>query len=282
MLSVFARTAAPELNQGEYDEAFEAFISDLQSQAPDTLKMENERRLVRNLASHLFGRFGSEKTTLLLTPLLGEQETKEVIAQFYEQSVPELVYDSSTTSSSSPPPTSPQESEQERERVSAPRRLILDEHLSRRLDSHSARSDGKSQITPQRAYTDLRHALLSNRVPHPEALGRLLITFARTGDEPRVLELYALGQSLITQTANPKIQAAWWRSLEDAMLISNCHLGHLEQAGLHRHRLVERGMAPSADAYATMIASSKDTTDDAQVARELWEESVNMLSLIHI
>ena len=57
------------------------------------------------------------------------------------------------------------------------------------------------------------------------------------------------------------------------MLISNCHLGHLEQAGLHRHRLVERGMAPSADAYATMIASSKDTTDDATVARELFDES---------
>jgi pentatricopeptide repeat protein len=60
------------------------------------------------------------------------------------------------------------------------------------------------------------------------------------------------------------------------MIIAQCHLSHLEQAGLHRHRLVERGMAPSADAYATMIASSKDTTDDAQVARELWTESQSL------
>jgi pentatricopeptide repeat protein len=268
LLYVFSRTAAPELDHGEYDEAFEFFIADLQSHAPETLKMDNEGRLVKRLAGHLFDRFGSEKTTLLLTPLLGEAETQSILEPFYEQSVPELVYDSSSTASSNP--SSPLQPEQ------VQRKLIIDETLSRRIDSHSSRPDGRNQISPQRAYTELRTSLSSNRIPHPESLSRLLITFARSNDEARVLELYGLAQSLIAQTTNPKSQAAWWRVLEDAMLISNCHLGHLEQAGLHRHRLVERGMAPSADAYATMIASSKDTTDDAQVARELWDESVQM------
>jgi len=268
LLYVFSRTAAPELDHGEYDQAFESFITDITEHAPETLKLDSEGRLVKRLAGHLFDRFGSEKTTLLLTPLLGEAETQSILEPFYEQSVPELVYDSSSTTSSAPP--SPPQPEQ------VPRKMMIDETLSRRIDSHSSRPDGRNQISPQRAYTELRTALSSNRIPHPESLSRLLITLARSGDEARVLELYALGQSLIAQTPNPKTQAAWWRVLEDAMLISNCHLGHLEQAGLHRHRLVERGMAPSADAYATMIASSKDTTDDAQVARELWDESVQM------
>ena len=269
LLYVFTRTAAPELDHGEYDEAFEAFITDITEHAPETLKLDNEGRLVKRLAGHLFGRFGSEKTTLLLTPLIGEAETNSILEPLFEQPVPELVYDSSTTDSSGPS-SPPQSAEQ------VPRKLVIDEILSRRIDSHSSRPDGRNQISPQRAYTELRNSLSSNRIPHPESLSRLLITLARSGDEARVLELYALGQTLIAQTTNPKTQAGWWRVLEDSMLISNCHLGHLEQAGLHRHRLVERGMAPSADAYATMIASSKDTTDDAQVARELWDESVQM------
>jgi len=268
LLYAFTRAAGPELDQGEYDEAFQAFITDITEHDPETLKMDTEGRLVKRLASHLFDRFGSEKTTLLLTPLLGEGETKSILETFYEKPIPELVYDSSSTTSSLGPSSPPTEQ--------APRKLMIDENLSRRVDLHSQRPDGRNQITPMKAYTELRNSLSSNRIPHPESLSRLLITFARSGDEARVLELYALAQTLIAQTTNPKTQAAWWRILEDAMLISNCHLGHLEQAGLHRHRLVERGMAPSADAYATMIASSKDTTDDAQVARELWDESVQM------
>jgi len=273
LLYVFSRTTSPASDQGEYDQAFESFITDITAQAPETLKRDEEGRSVSKLAERLFTRFGSEKASLLLTPLLGEEETTAVLAEFYEKSVPELVYDSASTSDQSSPPASPLTATAADQ---SPRRLVIDESLSRRIDSHTTRPEGKFQITPQRAYTELGSALARNRIPHPESLCKLLVSLSRQGDEARVLELYALGQNLIQQTSNPKTQSAWWRLLEDSMLISNCHLGHLEQAGLHRHRLVERGLAPSADAYATMIASSKDTTDDAQVARELWEESVNM------
>ena len=259
LLRVFAKTNPPALDMGEYDDAFEIFLADLAEHAPETLKKDEEGRLVHSLAGKLFERFGSERTTLMLNPLIGEERTTGLLAGFYEAAAPELYLDSAPPAPESQTPT-----------------FTIDESLSRRIDMHTARPSGRHQITPQRAYIELRSGLGNNLIPHPDSITRLMQTLSREGDEPRVLELYNLGQSLIASTRSPKLQAAWWRQFEDTMLISQCHLGHLEQAGLHRHRLVERGMSPSADAYATMISSSKDTTDDAQVARELWEESVMM------
>jgi pentatricopeptide repeat protein len=60
------------------------------------------------------------------------------------------------------------------------------------------------------------------------------------------------------------------------MIAACCFLGHLEQAGMHRARIIEAGMIPSPDSYATMIASSRDSTDEALVARDLFEESQAM------
>jgi pentatricopeptide repeat protein len=253
LLSVFAKT---DTEVGEYDDALEIFMADLAEHAPQTLKMNDRGRLVSTLAGKLFERFGSERTTLMLNPLLGEEGTTEILAEFYDTSLP-----SPSLPDSTPAPDQP------------PRSFKIDDQLSHRIDMHA---NGRNQITPQRAYIELRAGLSQNLIPHPDSIARLIQSLSREGDEPRVLELYNLGQTLISTTPNPKTQETWWRQFEDAMLIAQCHLGHLEQAGLHRHRLVERGMAPSADAYATMISSSKDTTDDAQVARELWEESVMM------
>jgi pentatricopeptide repeat protein len=267
---VFSRTTSSALEQGEYDAALEAFISDITAHAPETLKLDTEGRVIRLIAEKLFNRFGSDRATSMLTPLLGEEQTLKTLEEFYQVSEPELAYDSASSSSDAAPSTPPAPAAQ------APRRLVIDDALSRRIDTHQQRPDGNFQITPQKAYNELRSALSSNRIPHPDSLVRLLLTLSREGDEPRVLELYSLGQNLIQSTPNPKAQSTWWRQFEDAMIIAQCHLSHLEQAGLHRHRLVERGMAPSADAYATMIASSKDTTDDAQVARELWTESQSL------
>jgi pentatricopeptide repeat protein len=275
LLSTFSRTVGKGLNEGEYDHALESFIHDLKTYAPKTLENDLEGRYTRAIGERLFNRFGSEKAIKLLTPLIGVK-ADELIGSFFTPSTPELQPSSPTSGTSinsdtplTPPPTTST--------------LRIDESLSRRIDSHQSRPDGKPHITPQRAYQDLLAALSrpTPSAPSPESLSRLMISLAREGDQSRVLELYDLAQRIIP-TLPTRRQSSAWRAIEDSTLISQCHLGNLETAGLHRHRLVERGMGPSADAYATMIACSRDTTDDAQVARELWEESQAMGVVPHL
>jgi pentatricopeptide repeat protein len=278
LFSTMARTVGIKLNEGEYDAALEALVADLKEYSPNTLKEDTEGRITNSLAERLFNRFGSEKAIEMLTPLLASStEAAELIETFQNPTptTPELEASSSSSPSISDAPLTPP--------LSSSPSFRIDEALSRRLDSHQHRPDHKPSITPQRAYTDLRSALSSSppSAPAPESLGRLMISLSREGDQSRVLELYSLAQSILPSLSSRRQESAW-RQIEDSMLISQCHLGNLETAGLHRHRLVERGMAPSADAYATMISSSKDTTDDAQVARELWEESQRMGVVAHL
>lgn len=272
---VVARTAGDRLQEGGYDQALESLMADLKTYAPSTLGTDLEGRLDLALATRLFNRFGSDRATEMLSPLMGEEATAKLLAPLFDQapgqaqaqagpSTPDLTSASDSTLSDSPatpltpPPT------QKRYSDKGPR---MDTALSRKIDTHV---DRNPQLSAGAAYAEIRQSLATQGiVPHPASMGRLMITLAQQGDESRVLELYNLAQ----QIPQVRTQPAMWRLVEDAMLIAQCHLGHLEQAGLHRHRLVQAGTPPSADAYATMIASSKETTDDALVARELFDES---------
>ena len=87
--------------------------------------------------------------------------------------------------------------------------------------------------------------------------------------ELQVKQIYALGQDLLRFSSHSELD---WLALENVMIIASCNFGHLEEAGLYRARIIQAGLVPSPDAYATMIASAKDTTDDAIVATQLWAE----------
>ncbi|KAL7419939.1 hypothetical protein Q5752_005858 [Cryptotrichosporon argae] len=213
---------------------------------------------VTDLVQLLHARFGRERATALATAAFGELASPQL---------PELVdqaFSIPPTPESTPPlPKTPQPRNAHTLHISPELSSALDKHIAPRPD-----------LTARQAYARVQHALTArNAVPHPHTLGRLIATLGREGDGARARELYALGQVVLTACANATDQADGWRALEDAMLVAACHLGELEAAGVHRARLIEAGMSPSADAYATMIASAKDTTDDAAVARELWDES---------
>jgi pentatricopeptide repeat protein len=146
----------------------------------------------------------------------------------------------------------------------------IDKRLSFTVDGHYG---PKPSMTPLASYAALKQGLAQGFTADPLVIARLLQALGRMGEEAKVRELYALAHEVVATTLPEDRQLAAWVQVEDFMLIATCHLGHLEQAGMHRARIIEQGMAPSADAYATMISSTKDTTDDASVARELWEES---------
>lgn len=158
-------------------------------------------------------------------------------------------------------------------------------HISRDLDNMIERLDfPSSNPSTGSVYAAVRDRISrANEVPSPDGISRLIGALARSGDEPKARELYSLAQVVLAGCVpEPAAQAEAWCTVENAMIAACCFLGKLEEAGLHRSRIIDAGMAPSADAYANMIASSRDSTDDALVARELFDESQSLGVVPHL
>lgn len=126
---------------------------------------------------------------------------------------------------------------------------------------------------PQAARIIIRAAQKHGFV-HPELVSEALARCGRARDDSLVEQAYLAGYaSLHLLELDPAAQLEGWYQLENAALIAAANAGHLDRASTHRSRLIEAGSAPSAEAYGTLILNAKDTTDDASVAIELFEES---------
>ena len=138
----------------------------------------------------------------------------------------------------------------------------------------SAEIDHLIQPSPGKAY-DIALASIERGVyPHADTLGRLVESYGRAGKVNQVQQLYLFAyKALGSMEANRQAHSIAWIVLEDHMIIALCQMGALEQVAVHRNRLLEAGSAPSADGYAAMILNMKETTDNAAVALELFEES---------
>ncbi|RSH87669.1 uncharacterized protein EHS24_000183 [Apiotrichum porosum] len=220
------------------------------------------------LANTLTGLVGNERSAELLTAAFGANAAVllPTPAASAGSSAPSFTLPPTPMSADAPPSTL---------QPASAHTLHFSGGLNAMIERMSYGQPGTGNIvTPTAAYTAVRQGLANNEVPSPENIGRLIVTIARTGDEPKVNELYSLAQVVLASCVpKERAQARGWCAVEDAMITARCYLGHLEQAGMHRARIIEAGMAPTADAYATMIASSRDSTDDALVARELFDES---------
>ncbi|EJT50806.1 hypothetical protein A1Q1_08019 [Trichosporon asahii var. asahii CBS 2479] len=226
------------------------------------------------LADILTARFGPERAANLLTAALGDKALGIL---------PNPGSTTSPTDSSFTMPPTPTDAPLPGEfQPPSPHTLHIVPQLTHLIERVGGYRDAPE--TAQGVYATIRDALTNdNAVPSPEGLGRLMTALAREGDEAKVRELYSLAQVVLTSClADPVAQADGWRKVEDAMISACCFLGHLEQAGMHRARIIDAGLTPSADAYATMIASSRDSTDDALVARELFDESQALGVIPHL
>ncbi|WWC99050.1 hypothetical protein V866_005944 [Kwoniella sp. B9012] len=274
LVESFAALPKAQVDEGDYDDPLVSLLSVLEdaNKADESVLQWKNNVAVASVIKSIIHRFGIERSKHLLTPIFGESETEPLTTPIIES----LTYSSS---SSSPAvndftlPTSPSSATTASTPGQPEYKLRIDKSLSTSIEKITHRNP---PITPLDAYDLVKHGLTRNAVPFPNTICQLIDHLSRSGDEPKVRELYSLCQVILNSVIRPEHQASNWHQVEDAMLIACCHLGHLEQAGMHRARIVEAGMAPSADAYATMIASSKDTTDDALVARELFDESQMM------
>ncbi|ORY26070.1 hypothetical protein BCR39DRAFT_542448 [Naematelia encephala] len=261
------------MSDGDRDEAAISFMADLKQLTeadPQFLRSTGIsllQKLGRGLANRLVERFGRDRAVQMLEPLRGVvpvEMASEVATSASEATTPATDFTIPTTPSDPSAPSSPVA-------ITGPP-LHFDGKISSHVDLHTWRAP---PITPMQAYDAIQQAIRSTgAAPYPEAIGRLMNNLARSGAEPQVRELYALGQHLVaTHDIDTPEQPRKWQVIEDAMLQAMCFLGHLEEAGMHRARIIGACLVPSSDSYATMIACSKDTTDDALVARELYEES---------
>ncbi|ODO04899.1 hypothetical protein I350_05509 [Cryptococcus amylolentus CBS 6273] len=252
-----------KVQQGDLDTVLEQLMTDIQeidAGENSSLRKAQQHFAVGRLAEILAFRFGVERAESMLSPVFGDA-AKEMVRPAVEETASESELSSGEVSETATSATSAMPS------------LTVSEALTRNIDRFAQRNPS---ITPLDAYAILRTGLQKQEVPRLETLLNLVDHLARASDEPKVRELYDLAQIVLHTLVRPEAQAQSWYAIENAMLIACCHLGHLEEAGLHRAQIVQAGFAPSSDAYATMIASSKDTTDDALVARELWEEALSM------
>ncbi|KAG9103029.1 hypothetical protein FRC06_000430 [Ceratobasidium sp. 370] len=149
--------------------------------------------------------------------------------------------------------------------------LHIDPLQSKFIDEYTL---PRSSVTPLDAFARFLAGLHIGRLPAPETIGRLINALGRLGAVDKVQFLYSAGQQALTCLENDKAwQAQAWFQLEDQMIGALAHAERPEAAAVHKARIIAQGGAPSADAYGALIAAVKNTTDDAQVARELFEEA---------
>ncbi|SPO31779.1 uncharacterized protein UTRI_06508_B [Ustilago trichophora] len=135
-----------------------------------------------------------------------------------------------------------------------------------------ARPSGQNEAP--RVYGEVLEQIKVGNFAHPEGLAVLIGAFGRLGDVERVEELYAMAQHVLHALVGDLTwQSNAWFVVEDAMIQALSHAGRPEAATTHRHRIIAAGGTPTSTSYAALIATIRDTTDDASIAQELFDES---------
>ncbi|KAK4703537.1 hypothetical protein P7C70_g2681, partial [Phenoliferia sp. Uapishka_3] len=175
----------------------------------------------------------------------------------------------SATTPITPPPSSPPTYLRDLPETPATSAGALDSHVSDRV------SDLAYQHKLQLAFKYSVEQSQLGKFAHPEAICLIIDGLGREGgkmDQVRQLYLVAY-DALALVSSGPEAQSHAWWALENHMIVALAQAGLLDEVAIHRLRLLHSGMAPSADAYAAMILNMKETTNDAAVALELFEES---------
>ncbi|ORX36254.1 hypothetical protein BD324DRAFT_628072 [Kockovaella imperatae] len=294
-------------NEPEMDEVLLQMVEDMQSNLDFASNISNTSPS-RQLVERLIHRFGEERGKELTLMAFGQElgsEQLNIWTAMRPLPVPPLSLDGTSAESAEsgttdsqpfrpirndmppmdtnhftlPPPPEYVDSLPKLSPVG--RNFWFSESLSKSIDNQYATSiKSRKPVNTDAIFNQVVNELQQNsKVPGVYTLGKLIENLCRVDSnnpearqqaDLRVRQIYALAQASL-QGASPSSRGPWL-ALENAMIIACCNLGHLEEAGLHRARIIQNGMTPSADAYATMIASAKDTTDDATVATQLWEE----------
>lgn len=114
----------------------------------------------------------------------------------------------------------------------------------------------------------------SGRYPTTRSIGAMMVSAGRSGNLDRIQQLYVIGCHIVASLGGDLDWQHWsWATLENEMITGLAHAGEAKAASDHRHRLINAGHVPTANAYAALVSVVRDTTDDAMIAEELYQES---------
>ncbi|KAI0057735.1 hypothetical protein BV25DRAFT_1771569, partial [Artomyces pyxidatus] len=148
----------------------------------------------------------------------------------------------------------------------------IDDYHSRYVDEQHIRRG--TNIGPLDAFSRFESGVHMGLYPHPDVIGRLIESLGRLKDMGKVDYLYAEAQQAISLLEHDKhAQSVGWAAVENSMIIARGHAGDGQSADVHRVRMLEQGMTPTADAYGALIQCVKETTDDTARAMAYFEEA---------
>jgi pentatricopeptide repeat protein len=160
---------------------------------------------------------------------------------------------------------------------------VIDKKLGQWVSSRLNDAVGKigSKRIPRAAMNDVNNfwRLVQTRAAEGvlaplDSLLELLNVFGRNQMLQDVHTAYQLGMRVLHLSARKAAnRTEQQQELDDAMIRALAHGGDVPAAAAHRHILINGGGRPSSDSYAALIANLHDTTDDALIAQELFEES---------
>ncbi|KAL7413901.1 hypothetical protein BDY24DRAFT_351224 [Mrakia frigida] len=156
-------------------------------------------------------------------------------------------------------------------------KLLFDANLSELVDLHH-RSDSK--VSPLQSFAVLQDGITRGYTPSVSVLGHLITALGRLKEMDKVNELLELAHNVLYATDRKDLKA--WFSLESSAIVAFAHCGEMDRANFHRHNIIQNGGKPTPDAYAAIINGAKDTTDDASIARELFQEALSVGTKPHL
>lgn len=110
--------------------------------------------------------------------------------------------------------------------------------------------------------------------PTIDAICELLDLCGRNGELEAVKATYMIGRHIVAALGgDPAWQFESWYELENSMTAALAHGGEPRLANEHRLNILQAGRVPKADTYGALITVIRDTTDEAMVAEELFDES---------
>ncbi|KAI1792499.1 hypothetical protein LXA43DRAFT_1093473 [Ganoderma leucocontextum] len=217
-----------------------------------------KNHLVRSLASHdvnsatLLSQLGEPFTTRLIELQRALQSSSPVSAQSFEAHAPV---------------------------EEIPGTPLMSAYSSGRIDTAHSQHVGEfypggNKVSVLTAFKRFKSGVDRGIFPRPIVLARLISALGRLGEVEKIHEVYGGAQVVLNSLESMKQwQTSGWFLLEDHMIIGLAHAGDIEGAHAHRHRILQQGGVPSADAYGALILQVKDTTDDTSNAMALFTES---------
>ena len=156
-----------------------------------------------------------------------------------------------------------------------PVRYIIDPSLGALVDAYRTHKAGSNGPTILDSYRVLQNGLERGTAPVVNKLYPMIGALGRAREPEKAAEVLDLAHRLLLQDA-PHDGVRLWYQIENQAIIAFAHCGIMDRANFHRMNIINSKAAPSPDAYSALVNAAKDTTDDAAVARLLFQEALSL------